>query len=176
MRSRLPRPSAARREALVVLLLLVLLSGPAGCVRRRMMITSNPPGGMAYVDNQPLGLTPVSTSFLYYDTREFRVEKAGFETASVKRTIGPPWYQIPPVDFVSENFWPGELRDERAVHFDLLPQRVVPPQEVRQRGEDLRASVRQGHLTALPGANFQGPLPGPSPQPTAPVWSCCGKR
>ena len=93
-----------RLRRIGVLAALVALVCLPGCVQRRMTIRSNPPGALVYVDNHEIGVTPVSTSFLYYGTREIRLVKDGYETLTVLQPMLPPWYQIPPLDF-SRRIW-----------------------------------------------------------------------
>ncbi len=130
--------------------IIVLLATSTGCLRRRLTIRSNPSGAAVFVDDQPIGVTPVSTPFTYYGTRKIQLFKDGFETLTVKQPIRPPWYQIPPLDFISENLWPTEIRDERAVEFELQPQRIVPNQELLDRAQALRSTSRAGMATPLP--------------------------
>ena len=120
-----------------------------GCVQRRLTIRSNPPGALAYVDEQEIGHTPVSTPFTYYGTRNLRLEKDGYETVRVKQKFNPPWYEIPPLDFISENFLGREVRDERFVDFQLVPRQIVPAEDLRQRAENLRNSVKHGVVTPI---------------------------
>lgn len=115
-----------------------------GCVRRRLMVRSNPPGAMAYVDNQPIGKTPCATDFVYYGTREIRLVKAGYETLTVNQPLPAPWYQIPPLDFVSENIIPRKIQDYRTASFNMVPQVIVPTEQLIGRGEQLRQSTLQG--------------------------------
>lgn len=122
---------------------------PAGCVRRRMTIRSNPPGALAFVDDQEIGLTPVSTDFTYYGTRKIQLFKDGYETVATKHRFPTPWYEVPPLDFISENLWPFEIRDERAVDFDLIPQQIVPNEKLLERAESLRRSTQQGHAVPM---------------------------
>jgi hypothetical protein len=142
-----------------------------GCVRRRLMVRSNPPGAMVYVDNQLIGTTPCATSFVYYGTREIRLVKAGYETYTVNQPIPAPWYQIPPLDFVSENLAPRQIQDFRTVTYDLKPQTIVPTEQLLGRAEELRRSTMQG--VTLPGTTgAPGPvLPPPTggADPTAPL-------
>jgi len=121
----------------------------AGCVRRRLMIRSNPPGALVYVDNVPVGETPVATEFTYYGTRTVQLVKDGFETITVKQPVKPPWYELPGVEFISENLWPRELRDERVLDFQLEPQRITPMGKLKERAENLRRSARQGFVAPL---------------------------
>jgi len=135
----------------------------AGCVQRRLTIRTDPPGAMAYVDGYPIGTTPISTDFIYYGTREIRLVKDGYEPVVVKQRIWPPWYEIPPLDFISENLVPGELRDHRTLEFRLQPQRITPPEQLVDRAERLR----RGEIF-LPGAATQATpsgAPGPGQPP-----------
>lgn len=136
------------RLTIAAIALLALLSGVGCGVHRRMTIVSKPPGAMVYIDDQPIGLTPVSTSFTYYGTRKFQLVKGGFETITELRNIEAPFYQIPPLDFVTDNFSPREIRDERELRFELTPQRIVPPEQLAEQAKQLRAQSRAA-ATAL---------------------------
>ena len=147
-------PSAARivlsKRRWIPLLMLIGLAIFPGCVRRRLFVNTNPPGALVYVDNQQIGTTPCAVDFTYYGTREIRLVKPGFETLSVNQPIPTPWYQFPPLDFVSENLVPYKIRDNRSVTYNLAPQVLVPKEELIARGEQLRQETGQG--TVLPAA------------------------
>jgi hypothetical protein len=148
-------------RSLAILVIVALALSP-GCVRRRLMVRSNPPGAVVYVDNQPVGTTPCSTSFTYYGTREIRLVKPGYETLTINQPIPAPWYQIPPIDFVSENVLPNEIQDFRTVSFNLTPQVIVPNDQLIARGEQLRAGTRQGEvIPAGPTLPWSAPALGP---------------
>lgn len=155
----------------------------AGCVRRRLTIRTNPPGAQVFVDNQEIGTTPCSASFVYYGTRNITLIKPGYRTEKVSQRLNPPWYEISPLDFVSENFVPMELRDERVVDVQLVPEEIVPQQKLLDRAQSLRDSARTGTVTplnaapiatspppALIGLPGQG-LPGGQPLPYEPLPS-----
>jgi len=157
----------------------VICASIAGCVRRRMTIRTNPPGALVYVDDYEIGTTPISHNFTYYGERKIRLVKDGFETLTVMQPIPAPWYQIPPLDFVSENLIPFEIQDNRTLTYQLTPQVVVPTEQLLQRAEELR----RGHLptaAAVPspvfpgaGTSSEGALPSlePTPAPAAPSVS-----
>ncbi len=106
-----------------------------------MTIRSNPPGALVYVDDYEVGVTPVSTSFIYYGTRKIRLVKDGYETLTVMQSIPTPWYEYVPLDFVSDNFVPGQVRDQRFLDFQLKPQMLVPTDQLLSRAEQLRRGV-----------------------------------
>ncbi len=138
---------------------LLLCACVAGCVRRRLTIRSNPPGADVYIDDQPIGQTPVSTSFTHYGTRKIRLEMDGRETVDVKQTFRQPWYQYPVLDFITENLWPRELRDERVVDFQMPVKQQVTDRDLLDRAESLRTGARQGYVTPLPQSTPTGAPP-----------------
>jgi len=145
-----------------------------GCVQRRLTIRSNPPGARVYVGDQEIGTTPVSTDFVYYGTRRIRLAKDGYETLVVNQPIPTPWYQIPPLDFVSENLVPGEIRDERVINYQLVPLQQVPTDQLLSRAEQLRASsgAQQVNVVApqvTPPPTQPGILPEPGGATPAPA-------
>ena len=131
-----------------------------GCVHRRMTIRSNPPGAAVYVDDYEIANTPVSTDFTYYGTRKIRLVKEGCETLTVMQPVPVPWYQIPPLDFVSENLVPGELRDQHTFTYQLTPQMVAPTDQLLGRANGLRGQAHSGGLMrASPGGPPPSSLP-----------------
>lgn len=136
----------------IVLVALAALALAPGCVRRRLLVRSNPPGATVYVDNQPIGVTPCATSFVYYGTREIRLVKPGYETLTVNQPIPAPWYEFPGVDFVSENVVPKEVQDYRTVSYTMTPQVIVPTDQLLARAQELRTNTEQG--AAIPAAAF----------------------
>jgi hypothetical protein len=137
---------------------LCLLTAP-GCVRRRLTVRPNPPGAQVFVDNQEIGTTPCSASFVYYGTRSITIMKDGYRTEKILQKINPPWYELPPLDFVSENFVPREQRDERIVDVQLVPEEFVPQEKLLSRAQNLRDSARTGNVTPLTAVQLDAPPP-----------------
>lgn len=108
-----------------------------------MTVRTTPPGASIAIDNQAIGTSPAASSFVYYGTREIRVEKDGYNTEVIRRNIRPPWYQFPGLDFVSETLWPGEIRDERIIDIQLVPKVLEPSGDVLNRAEALRSQSRR---------------------------------
>ena len=84
-----------------------------------------------------------------------------------------PWYEIFPLDFVTENIIPWEVRDERVVDLAMQPAAAAPPELVVARAEQVRlaagslpAAAPQPVVQPVPAA--VQPLPAPPPmQPYA---------
>jgi hypothetical protein len=157
---RSPHPLGRLTVAACLALLCVLATG---CVRRRLTIRSNPPGAQVFVDNQEIGTTPCSASFVYYGTRSITVMKNGYRTEKIFQRINPPWYEISPLDFVSENMMPLETRDERIVDVQLVPEEIVPQQKLVERAQSLRDSARTGAVIPLSAEVVNSPASTPAP-------------
>jgi hypothetical protein len=141
------------RRGALALAALACCTLETGCVQRRLTIRSNPPGAVVYVGNQEIGTTPISHDFIYYGSREITLVKDGYETLKVKAELPTPWYDLPGIDFVSENLIPSEIRDHRVLDFQLQPQVIVPTEQLMGRAEELRR-LRNNQVTApaaLPG-------------------------
>ena len=165
--------AGSRPGAMRIFLLLTLSTSLLGCVQRRMMIRSNPPGALVYIDDYEIGTTPIATDFTYYGQRKIRLVKDGYETLTVMLPVPPPWYQIPQLDFVTENLVPGEIRDQRSYCYQLAPQVVVPTEQLLSRAEDLRRGAHAAAATAPlmppPTAEAIPPPPGIGGQPVYPL-------
>ena len=55
-----------------------------------MIIRTNPPGALAYVDDNEVGLTPVAISPTYYGNRKIRLVKDGCETLKFIQSDASP--------------------------------------------------------------------------------------
>lgn len=119
-----------------------------GCVQRRLIIRSQPEGAFVTIDRQPIGRTPLSVPYTYPGTREIQLERDGYKTIKVQQRIDPTWYEKFPVSFVTENFWPHELRDERLLEFQMEPKSQVQENLLIDRANELRYNIQRGTITA----------------------------
>lgn len=177
-------PRRSPRSTWVVWAVIVALCvGGCNGVQRRMTVRSNVPGAQVYVDNYEIGRTPVSTDFIYYGDRDIRLVKDGYETLKVKQKVNAPWYQYPGIDFIVENLWPWEIRDERNFNYQMQPQYLVPTETILSRAEEMRATntaaiavpvAAQPTLgqpfvgqpsAAVPTSPYATPAPSGAPQP-----------
>lgn len=152
-------------------LALAMALSQTACVQRRLTIRSNPPGALVYIDDYEIGMTPASIPFTYYGTRKIRIAKDGYETVVAYERFWPPWYEIFPLDFISENLVPFEVRDERVVDFQLAPQQIVPPDQLLSRADELRMATRMpGVMVPQTAAPLSVP-PAQGAEPIAPPVS-----
>jgi hypothetical protein len=107
---------------------------------------------MVYLDDEPIGETPVTTTFTYYGTRKITLEKVDaegrllYERKIVYEKIKPPFYQILPLDFFAEIVLPIKLEDKHYFTYRLDPLQPLPKAERQERvmknAEELRERLK----------------------------------
>ena len=141
---------------------LLSLCGTAGCVEHRMVVISEPTGAIIYDEkNQPLGGGPVDKPFTYYGKYSFRLVKDGYETLDVEQRVAAPWYELPGLDFISENVIPWTIRDVRYYRYVMQPAQVLPPELLLQQAQQLREYGQSKGVPLPPNLN---PPAGAPPQ------------
>ncbi len=172
------RTDRTTRIVLFTLLAAVFLCLSSGCVRRRMTVRTNPVGATAYLDNKPIGKTPLTTGFTHYGDRKFTFVKEGYETRTVILPVRAPWYEWIGLDFVSEVLLPGKLRDHKYYEVDMFPQQIMPQDALIAQAEEMRRLTHSGQslrltdpLPTLPaGEPLGGSIAPPEPLlPSAPT-------
>jgi PEGA domain len=130
-----------KTRAILALTALLAFSLP-GCVERRYTIRSDPPGALVVVNNEEIGRTPVSKSFIFYKDREITLMMDGFQTKKVIEPIRAPWYDNMITEVITENFLPVTIRDEREFMYKLDPVTQVPRDELIARADTLRIEAQ----------------------------------
>src|SRR5262245_5714356 len=122
----------------VRLVVAVCVAGLSGCVERRYVVESDPPGALVLVNGLPIGTTPVDGYFQWYGKYDFMPIKDEYETKTFNEPLHAPWEEYPPLDFGSENLYPGKIEDLRRLRVCLTPTVQVPTSDLLQQAEQLR--------------------------------------
>ncbi len=127
-------------RALAALSLAASAGALSGCVERLVTVRSEPPQADVYVDDNYVGRTPCEVPYTWYGTRSLAVEKKGYRSVKELMVLRPPWWQIPPLDFVTDVVLPFTIRDRSEYSFTLAPEAASREEfeEVRRRAAELR--------------------------------------
>ena len=115
-----------------------------GCVHRRMTIHSNPPGAQVWIDGEKTGYTPTSVDFTYYGTREIKLMKDGYKTMTVLQKVTTPWYQLVPLDAISDNLLPFQVTNRHKFTYQLEKSLLVSESKLRERADQFRTNAQLG--------------------------------
>ncbi|MCA9244116.1 MAG: PEGA domain-containing protein [Phycisphaerales bacterium] len=119
------------------------LCAASGCVERTMKLTTRPPGALAIVNDEEVGITPTSFSFSWYGDYELIFRKQGYKTLRTHVRVNPPWYEIPPIDLVAETLVATTIHDVHEIEpFTLVEDEGPEIASIVQRAAALRARAR----------------------------------
>jgi len=132
--------SKRRTTAATCLLLLtgLLLSG---CVERRLTIHTEPEGALVVLNDEEIGLSPVTVPFNWYGDYSVRISKNGYETLVTHRELKRPWYDHFPFDFFAQILNPNRIVDEYEWKFVLKPKQPTSREELLRRSEALKQQL-----------------------------------
>jgi hypothetical protein len=133
-----------RRTGVLLAVLLPAMS-QAGCVDRFISINSDPPGAAAYVDGEKVGTTPCEVRYIWYGTRVLVLELRGYTLIRQEVTLLPPWWQVIPMDLITDLVLPFTLRDRVAVSYtmEIAPVTREEVDTVLERAEELRKKSKE---------------------------------
>ncbi len=113
-------PSRPRRRRWAVFALAALSLLP-GCVTRKLHLRSDPPGAVAYLDGERVGVTPVELDFLSYGTRRVELLLPDHARHVELITLERPWWQWVPFDIITELLLPWNIHSEHYCDVRLRP-------------------------------------------------------
>ncbi len=139
------------RKYVSFLIVGTLLFLSVGCVTRTITVKTNPSHAKVYVDDKFVGESPITIPFTYYGTRKVMVEKRDadgkllYQRKTVFEKIKTPAYEVFPLDFFSELIWPGNIKDNHVLSYDLVELEPLSKKEqqkkVIENAEELRQKV-----------------------------------
>lgn len=151
--SKILRAAVFHNRRLALLLVGALAVFSNGCMHRRLTIRSDPPGAAVMVDGEEVGYTPASIDYTYYGTREITLMKDGYRTFKAPIKLATPWYQIFPLEFITDNFALTKINDRREVTYTLARDEIEPTQMLEERAGSLRSEALRTEM----------PFPGRAP-------------
>jgi hypothetical protein len=132
--------TGAALGTIVSILTAVLLSGCGG-VQRELTIKTQPPGALVTLNDEEIGISPVTVSFNWYGDYNVRLTRPGFETLNTHRELKAPWYDGFPFDFIASFCWPAKTVDSYEWTFELKPYEEPAREDLLREAEKFRAQA-----------------------------------
>ena len=160
---------SARAAYLISFSLLAL----SGCVDRIMTVNTDPDGAIIYLNDQEIGRTPLTHDFQQYGNYQLEVRKEGYQTVKGSQEMEEPWWQLIPLDLVTE-LLPYRFQDRREYHYSMVLASTQPAdaQVMLSRALQLRSMLLSSPNTRLPSsapASQPAPLSHKTAQSTTPA-------
>ncbi len=110
----------------------------SGCVERLLTINTQPQGALVTLNDEEIGISPVTVSFEWYGDYNVAIRKEGFETLKTHRKLKGPWYDKFPFDFFAGVLSPKRIVDSYEWTFELAPQEEPTREELIQDALELK--------------------------------------
>ena len=102
-----------------ILTAMVVVAVLSGCVERQLTINTEPQGALVVLNDEEIGISPVTIEFNWYGDYKVRITKQGYETLDTHRKLDPPPHDSFPLDFFAEVLWPKRIVDKYEWSFKL---------------------------------------------------------
>lgn len=112
-----------------------------GCVRRTLTINTEPQGALVTLNDEQIGVSPVTVPFNWYGNYGIRITKDGYETLDTTRRLKAPLHDYPPFDFFAQVLYPGRIVDSYEWTFELEPRTYPTREQVLQDAKALRSQL-----------------------------------
>lgn len=109
-----------------------------GCVSRKLTITTEPEGALVLLNDEEIGLSPVTVGFNWYGDYKVRITKPGYETINTTRLMEPPLHDAPVIDLLAD-LYPKKIEDHYTWHFELDPFTAPTREQLIERAFDMKA-------------------------------------
>ncbi len=127
-----------KTDGWILAVLLATVLPAAGCVERRLTIVTEPENAVVWLNDEEVGVTPVTVGFNWYGDYAVRIEKSGYEILNTHRELERPTHDKFPFDFFAEVLWPKRIVDEYTWTFELEPYHQSSPDELIEAAQEMK--------------------------------------
>ena len=137
------RKSVMKRHNISALIAVSLIANLllGGCVERKLTINTEPQEAVVILNDEEIGVSPVTVSFNWYGDYNVTIRKEGFETLKTHRELKGPWYDKFPFDFFAQILSPKRIVDSYDWTFELAPKQQIDREKLIQNAQELKEQL-----------------------------------
>jgi len=129
------------KTVILISLFLIYLITPLGCVERKLTIKTEPSQALVVLNDEEIGISPVTVSFNWYGDYQVEISKAGHETLITHRELKAPLHDKVPFDFFAQILNPKRIVDEYEWSFELKPVQHTAREDLIQAAEQFKSQL-----------------------------------
>jgi hypothetical protein len=111
----------------------------SGCVERKLTINTEPQGALIVLNDEEIGVSPVTVGFNWYGDYKVRANKQGYEILNTHRKLEGPLYDKFPFDFFAEILWPGRIVDEYEWTFEMAVYEAPDREQLIEAAQEMKS-------------------------------------
>jgi hypothetical protein len=124
--------------------LVLLLSASiiiSGCVERKLTINTEPQEALVVLNDEEIGVSPVTVSFNWYGDYKIHISKSGYETLITHQELKAPLHDRFPFDFFAQVLNPKRIVDEYEWSFELNPIQQPAREDLIQAADQFKSQI-----------------------------------
>ncbi len=121
----------------------ILSDAQTGCVERKLTINTEPQGALVALNDEEIGISPVTVEFNWYGDYKVRIIKDGYAIVNTHRKLDAPAHDGFPLDFFYEVLWPGLVVDEYEWTFALPKYQPPARQDLIDASRKLKKAAEE---------------------------------
>ena len=114
----------------------------AGCVERMLTINTTPQAAMVTLNDEEIGISPVTVSFQWYGDYNVTIRKNGFQTLKTHRVLERPWYDYAPFDLFAQLLNPKRIVDSYEWTFELEKKKYPAREQLIKSAQALKKQLK----------------------------------
>ncbi len=130
-----------RNSVLILAGLCLAAAALAGCVERRLTINTEPQGARIVLNDQEIGVSPVTVPFNWYGDYWVRASRDGYETLNTHRKLKAPLHDYFPFDLFAQIFYPGQIVDAYEWTFELNAKQYPTRDQLIENAQSFRGQL-----------------------------------
>jgi hypothetical protein len=113
----------------------------SGCVERKLTINTEPQEALVVLNDEEIGVSPVTVSFNWYGDYKIQLSKSGYETLITQRELKAPLHDRFPFDFFAQVLNPKRIVDEYEWSFELNQAQQPEREDLIQAADKFKSQV-----------------------------------
>jgi hypothetical protein len=111
-----------------------------GCVERQLTINTEPQEALVILNDEEIGISPVTVSFEWYGDYNIRISKDGYETLNTHRNLKRPLHDRFPFDLLALLSTKRKI-DAYEWTFELEEKKQISREELIKNAEELKEKL-----------------------------------
>ncbi|AQQ69723.1 PEGA domain protein [Limihaloglobus sulfuriphilus] len=113
-----------------------------GCIERELTVNTRPEGAKVVLNDEEIGISPVTVSFNWYGTYKVDITKKGYESINTSKKLKRPREDYFPFDLFADIFSkPGTVRSY-TWDFELSAYQPPQRQEIINRADQMKTMAQ----------------------------------
>jgi hypothetical protein len=127
-------------KSLVFITTILIIFASSGCLEKQLTIKTEPSAALVELNDEEIGVSPVTVGFNWYGDYNVRISKDGYETLKTHRLLKAPWYDKFPFDFFAQ-ILPTKRVDKYEWQFTLEPKKEVDKEQLIKEALKLKEQL-----------------------------------